>query len=374
MSIRDRFPIFAEKTYINSCSQGALSTDVQDAYAAYLRDWQERGSPWDLWVEKIEAARAAFAGLVNAQTDEIAVTTSVSAAVSAIANGLDFSGARNKIVVTDFAFPTTAQIWHAQEARGAEVVHVHAQNHWISSEAIDAAIDERTLLVSLPHVCYRNGARLDVPTIVESAHRKGARVLVDSYQALGTFPIDVKALKVDFLVGGVLKYLLASAGVAYAYVHQDLIPALNPTVTGWFAQSDIFAMHIDRHDPSPTARRLESGTPPVPNLYAAVAGINLIRSIGLATIEAHLHELTEALKEGILARGFMLVSPAEQDRHGALITVRAQNVAALVDCLAADGIIVSSRDDNLRISPHVYNNLDDVERLLAGLEKHRALL
>lgn len=124
MLIRSRFPIFERKTFINSCSKGALSTDVRDAYHKYLRDWQEKGAPWDLWVGKLEAVRHAFAHLINAQSDEVAITASVSASVNALASGLDFSGERNGVVVDDFAFPTTAQIWHAQAPRGAKVTHV----------------------------------------------------------------------------------------------------------------------------------------------------------------------------------------------------------------------------------------------------------
>src|SRR5690606_20914979 len=146
--------------------------------------------------------------------------TSVSAAVSALASGIDFSGERNKVVMSDFEFPTIGQIWHAQEARGAEVVHVPAAGNTIPLSRFADAIDERTAIVSITHVCFRNGAKLDIPAIVELAHSKGALVLVDSYQALGTMPVDVKKLNVDFLVGGVLKYLLASAGLAYLYVNK----------------------------------------------------------------------------------------------------------------------------------------------------------
>src|SRR5262245_13643042 len=276
MPIRNRFPIFKSKIYLNSCSQGALSDDVKQSYADYLRDWDEKGSPWEYWVERQEAARHAFAGLVNAETSEVAVTTSVSAGVSALASAFDFTGERNKIVVSDFEFPTVAQIWHAQEARGAQVVHVPAAGNTIPLSRFNDAIDEHTAIVSITHVCFRNGSKLDIPAIVELAHRKGALVLLDSYQALGTMPVDVKKLKVDFLVGGVLKYLLASAGLAYLYVRKDLINGLNPTSIGWFSQANIFAMDIYGSTLSPTARRFEAGSPPVPNIYAAVAGIKLV--------------------------------------------------------------------------------------------------
>jgi len=374
MSLRERFPIFQKKTYLNSCSQGALSIDGQLAYAQYLRDWEEQGSPWELWVEKLEATRHAFAGLINAETDAVAVTGSVSHSVSALASALDFSGQRNKIVVSDFEFPTMGQIWHAQTPRGAKIVQVPAAGNSIPLARFADAIDDETLLVSITHVCYRNGVMLDVPAIVELAHRKGAFVLLDAYQTLGTMPIDIKALNVDFLVGGTLKYLLASSGQAYLYVRKELLPTLQPTAAGWFSQANIFAMDHTAHTPSPTARKFEAGSPPVPNLYATLAGLKLVQSLGLARIQQEVRELTGAIKEGAMRRGWNLVSPVDPQKHGALITLRSHKVDLLVRWLAEEGIIVSSRDNNLRISPHFYNNQQDIDRLIDGLTKHRALL
>jgi selenocysteine lyase/cysteine desulfurase len=298
----------------------------------------------------------------------------VSAGVSALASALDFTGERNKVVVSDFEFPTIGQIWHAQERHGAQVVHVPAAGNIIPIERFAEAIDERTKIVSITHVCFRNGSRLDVPAIVELAHAKGALVLLDSYQALGTFPIDVKAFNVDFLTGGTLKYLLASSGLAYLYVRKDLIPGLQPASLGWFSQANIFAMDIYANTPTPTARRFESGSPPVPNIYAGVAGIKLIQSIGLDKIEAHIREMTGAIKEGIMRRGFNLVTPVDPTRHGALITLRSHNVTQLVKRLEEGGIITSCRDNNLRISPHIYNNFTDVNRLMDCLTAHKELL
>src|SRR5438105_11218262 len=160
--IRHRFPIFEHRVYINSCSQGALSNAVRDAYEQYLSDWDEQGAPWEYWVERQEAARASFADLINAAPNEVAVTTSLSAGVASLASGLRFAR-RSKVVLTDWEFPTIGQIWHAQEARGARVAHVkEAADGTLPLEHFDAAIDDDTLLVSITHVCYRNGAMVDV--------------------------------------------------------------------------------------------------------------------------------------------------------------------------------------------------------------------
>jgi selenocysteine lyase/cysteine desulfurase len=374
MALRERFPIFRQKVYLNSCSQGALSTDVQAAYQQYLCDWEAEGSPWERWVALNEAARHAFAGLINAEPGEVAVTTSVSHSISALASAFDFSGERNKVVLSDFEFPTVGQIWHAQARRGASVVHVPAAGNSVPVERFADAIDERTLLVVITHVCYRNGALLDVPAIVEIARRKGALVLLDAYQTLGTMPIDVGQLGVDFLVGGVLKYLLASSGLAYLYVRKPLIAQLQPTMLGWFSQANIFAMDHTANTPAPTAQRFEAGSPPVPNLYAAVAGLKLVQRVGLTRIQQEISTLTAALKAGIMGRGFNLVSPVDPTKHGALITVRSHKVDLLVKWLAEEQIVVSSRDQNLRISPHFYNNLDDIEQILTALTKYKALL
>src|SRR5438034_8637452 len=196
--IRHRFPIFQQQVYINSCSQGALSDAVRAAYEQYLADWDEYGAPWEYWVERQEAARAAFAGLVNGEPDEVAVTTSLSAGVSALASGLRFAR-RSKVVLTDWEFPTIGQIWHAQEARGARVVHVKAaDNGTIPIEHFERAIDDDTLLVSITHVCYRNGAKVDVEAVTRLAHERGALVLLDAYQSIGSLPVDVRELDVDF--------------------------------------------------------------------------------------------------------------------------------------------------------------------------------
>ena len=279
--IRHRFPVFGQRVYINSCSQGALSDSVREAYGRYLADWDEYGAPWEYWVEQLEAVRGTVARLINADEDEVAITTSVSAGVSALASGLRPGEGRDKIVVSDFEFPTIGQIWHAQERRGVRVEHVAAEaDGTIPLERFDAAIDEQTALVAVTHVCFRNGSRLDVEAVARIAHERGALVLVDAYQTVGSLPVDVGALGCDFLAAGVLKYLLGSAGLGFFFCRRALVQEIEPSTTGWFADRDIFEMDIHDYSPAPTARRFEAGTPPVPPIYAAIAGIGSCRRSG----------------------------------------------------------------------------------------------
>jgi len=370
---RSRFPIFERLTYINSCSQGALSDAVRAAYDDYLTGWDERGAPWDYWVERTEAARVTFARLVGGQPDDVAVTTSLSAGVSPLASAIDFS-TRRKIVISDFEFPTIGQIWHAQELRGAQVVHVPADGAEIPLERFDAAIDEQTAVVSIAAVCYRNGSRLPVEEIARIAHERGALVVLDAYQAIGTYPLDVTELGVDVVAAGVLKYLLGSAGLGFMWTRPGLSEELLPTQTGWFADKNIFEMDISDYSPAPTARRFEAGTPPIPPIYAGIAGIELMQEIGVAETREHVTALNEHLIAGVDDLGGTVVTPRDPDKRGALVCIASTDAPGLVAALEQDGIVTSDRDGNLRVSAHAYNTVEDIDAVLAALARHRALL
>ena len=375
-AIRGEFPILAHTTYLNSCSQGALSHRVRRAYEEYLDGWDERGAEWEHWVERAEAARAAFARLLHAVPDEVAVTTSVSQGVSAIVSALPFErGGRTRIVISEHEFPTVGQIAHAQELRGAEVVHVTPEaDGSIPVERFAEAIDERTALVCCTTVSYRTGHRHDVAAIAAIAQERGALVLADSYQAVGAIDLDARALGADFVTGGTVKYLLGSAGLGFLYVRRELLPRLLPTQTGWFADEDIFRMDISDYSPHASARRFDAGTPPVPNIYGGVAGMSLIEEVGPPTIEAHVSALATRLLEGLGELGATVVTPLDPARRGPLVCVRSTDVDALVGELAAVRIVTSSRDDNLRIALHLYNSEGDVDTVLDALRKHRHLL
>ncbi len=374
-SIKDRFPIVNRVAYANSCSQGALSVDVRAAYQRYLSDWDEKGAPWELWVQHAEAVRGRFARVLNAAPEEVAVTTSVSAGVSSLVSGLRFPEGRNKIVISDFEFPTIGQITHAQELVGRKVHHVAAApDVTIPLERLAEEIDEETGLVAITYVSFRTGSKIDVAEVIRLAHDAGALILVDAFQAVGAIPIDVRALGADFVTGGALKYLLGSSGLGFLYCRQDLLADIVPTQTGWFADEDIFKMDIYDYSPSPTARRFESGTPPIPNIYAGVAGMDLMHEIGIAETERHVGRLTALLVEGLDRIGAKMVTPRDPAKRGPMIAVATTDEHAMVGALHEDGILTSPRDGNIRLSFHCYNSEDDIARIVDGLERHSHLL
>ncbi|MFN2467682.1 MAG: aminotransferase class V-fold PLP-dependent enzyme, partial [Gaiellaceae bacterium] len=218
------------------------------------------------------------------------------------------------------------------------------------------------------------GAMVDVEAVVELAHQRGALVLLDAYQTAGSMPLDAKQLDVDFLAAGTLKYLLGSAGLAFFYCRRELWEKARPTATGWFADEDIFAMDIHDYSPSPTARRFQSGTPPVPSIYAGIAGIEVMEEIGIAETREHVNGLNERLIEGVEELGGRVVTPRATERRGALVCIASTDAPALVAALAAARIVTSSRDGNLRVSAHCYNTAEDVEAVLGALARHRELL
>jgi selenocysteine lyase/cysteine desulfurase len=372
-ALRRRFSVLERKTYLNSGSYCALADSVRAAINAYMDDRLAVGANWDVWVMKNEAVRAAMARLLRAAPDEIAVTASASAGLNALASAFDFRAPRNKIVVSDFEFPTNAQIWHAQEPRGARVVHVpRAADGYIPLENFARLIDEETRLVAITQVCFRNGARLDIPGIVALARAKGARVLLDCYQAVGAMTVDVKALDVDFAVGGMLKYLLGTAGIGFLYVRDEFIRSLTPTNSGWFAQEHITAMDITANRPAPSARRFEAGTPAVVNCYAAEAGLNLILEVGTDAIETRVRALTRRCLQGLEEMGWPAVTPAQDTRRGPMVAIPSRDTAELFKRLTDEDIVTSFRDNNIRATVHFYNTEDDIDRFLAAMRAQRA--
>lgn len=369
--IRSRFRIFQRKIYLNSCSQGALSDAAETGLRDFIASWHEHGSPWELWVQHYEAARTAFAQFINASPDEVAIATSVSAGINAIASALNFRG-RKKVVMGEFEFPTMGHVWLGQRSRGADVIFAKADGNSMPAERYEEIVDRHTLIVPLTHVCFKNGFRSHVRAVTEMAHNSGALVMLDDYQDCGTRPVDVKAMNLDFYLTGTLKYLLGPPGLAFMYVRKDLLPSLIPTVTGWFGQANPFAYNPQHFELSPTARRFETGSPSVPNVYGATPGIQLLQEIGISTVASHVKDLTQELLRSARDLGILFKTPS--DSQGPLVVLQSKDSALLVQKLAESGIIASSRHDGLRISFHVYNTGNDVKAVVEVLKKNLDLL
>ncbi len=365
---RGQVPLLERFIPMNHCSQAPLTLRTRAAAEAYLESWDRDGMDWGPWIEEVERARTEFARLINAEPDEVAVTTSVSAATAAIAGALDFTDGRNGVLATRAEFPTVGHVWLAHEKYGARVEWVPVEDGIVPLEAYGPVLGPHVKVVSACHGYYQTGFKQDLAAIAEMAHDAGAYVYADAYQTLGTCPIDVKALGVDFLAGGVLKFLMGTAGIAFLYVRPALIERLETTVTGWFGRADPFAFEVDRLDWAASARRLDTGTPPVLNAWIAREGLSIINEVGPDRIEAWTELLSQRLLSGGADRGLQVLGDV-QGRSKAPTTafVCDGDSHAVEVALRERGVLASARGPAIRLAPHFYSTFDDVDRALDAL-------
>ena len=367
LALRSRFPILREKTYLYNCSQGALSDAAEAGMQAFLNSWRSSPAPWNDWVESYQGMREEFARFINAEPDEVAVVTSASAGINVIANAMDFSE-RPNVVMGEYEFPTMGQIWLAQRPRGADIRFLDAVKGEIPLSAYERAVDRQTAIVPLTQVSFLNGFRSDVAGVTRLAHERGALVFLDGYQDCGTRPVDVKKLDVDFYVTGTLKYLLAPPGLAFLYVRRSLIQGMNPTLTSWMAQRDVFAFDTQTLDPASEARRFEGGSPTMPSIYAARPALQLLSDVGMQNVADQIAHLSRKFLAGLRDLRIACKTPASS--VGPLVVVRSANASELVNNLTAKGVLVSPRLDGVRFSFHVYNHDSDVTKALSALEEN----
>ncbi len=365
---RREFPILATTIHVANCSQSPQSLWVRRAIETYLDNWLTVGMDWDYWIQEVNLAKAEFARLINAEPDEIAVSTSVSEAVASVASALDMSGKRRKIVATEAEFPTVGHVWLAHQKYGCKVEFVPVRNGEVPLDEYARYVDDETLMTSVTHVYYQNGFKQDLAAIVEIAHARGSMVLVDAYQSLGTMPVDVKALGIDVLTSGNLKYLLGIPGIAFLYVRKDLVPRLKPAVTGWFGQENPFAFKVHYLDYASDARRFDTGTPPVMPAFAARAGMEIINAVGPAEIGRRIEALSAHCIDGVRRRGLDLASIPDPRRKGATTSVRVPDPHAMEVALKRRGIIASARGDVIRIAPHFFTRFEDIDSVLDELQ------
>jgi len=364
---RRRIPLLASCIPMNNCSQ-APQTDVTRAAAErYLDSWNRSGMDWDAWMAEVALAKDAFAKLIGAATSDIAVFGSVSAAASAVASALDLESERRRIVVSGMEFPGVAHVWLAQGRRGAHVCQIPVRDDVIEPNDYDSLIDERTALVSACHGWYVNGFVQDVGRIAARARAAGALSFVDAYQTLGAVPVNVRDLGVDFLATGTLKFLMGVSGIAFLYVRPEIVESLHPTATGWFGRADPFAFDARTLDWSPNASRFDAGTPPVVNAYIARAGMEIIDDVSPASLRAWHEVLARRLIDGGRARGLVLHGTDDVSHKTATTAFVVPDSHGIEAAMRARGVLPSARGQVIRLAPHFYTTLDDVDCALDTL-------
>ena len=355
-SYRDRFPILEHTTYLINHSLGAMPVGAEENLRRYAREWRERGvRAWaEGWWDTSMTLGDQLGRIIGAPPGSTVMHQNVAVAQAIVLSCFEFEPPRNRIVYGEGEFPSVRYLYQAQRRRGAEVEIV------TDGDAVLEAIDERTLLVPVSHVLFKTGEIQAADAIVRRAHEVGALVALDAYQSVGSVPLDVSRLGVDFAVGGSVKWLCGGPGAGWLYVRPELAEGLEPTFTGWQAHARPFAFEPE-HDYAAGAARFLTGTPNVPALYAASAGYELVEEVGVERIREHSMRQTALLVELLERAGLEVVSPRDPARRGGTVVVRTPEPEAVYRELDAREIVCDFRPEvGIRLGPHFFNTDEEV--------------
>ena len=363
LKFRDEFPILDRTTYLVSNSLGAMPRAVPERLAEYAERWATEGvRAWaNGWWEMPVTVGDAIAPLLGAHPGEVVMTPNVSLAQAMVISAIDFSAPRDGLVTTALDFPSVRYVYDGLATRlGARIVEVPSEDGLgIETDALLAAIDERTRLVAISHVLFRSAYIVDVAAVCRRAHEVGALVMLDAFHSIGVMPVDVHALGAHFLTGGVLKWLCGGPGGCFLYVSPEVRDRLAPGVTGWQSHARPFAFELE-HEPATGPFRWLTGTPAIPALYAATEGPRLVRAAGIDAIREKSRRQTERLIALAEARGYEVHAPRNAERRGGTVAFSVPHAYEVSQALLARDIIVDYRPEaGIRIAPHFYT--DDAE-------------
>ena len=365
-AIREQFPLLNTCVYLNNNSTGAVPKGAEQVLAHYwdtLRTW--RDGVWESWHDGLQKYTDGLADFIKAQPGSVAIDANLSTLLARVASCFDYRAPRNRVVTTDLEFPTIPFIWNAFRRYGAELDVVGTGGPQVDEDELLRRIDERTLLVCVPHASYSSGATIDLNRLVKHAHSVGAMVIVDAFQSVGIMPLDVTTLNVDFVLGGAHKWM-CGVGNAFLYVRPDLLPGLEPAATGWQAGDRALTFQPSTGWAA-DARRFTGGTPfPLTSLISQV-GLDLISGIGIEAIRAYSLVCTDRIVRRAETAGIPVVSPVPPHRRGGVVCLDIPDGEAVKHRLAERNMICSWRN-YLRIGPHIYNTLDEIDEFMDALE------
>jgi kynureninase len=336
--------------------------------SVYLDRWERYGveNAWEAeWWDLSRKAGDLLGRILGAPAGSVCIQPNASVAISAVASCLDFTGPRRKIVTSSLEFPTMEYILREQERSGARIEVIASEDGVTTPiDRLIEAIDEETVLTAVSHASYRSSFLLDPRPIVERAQEVGSFVLLDVYQTAGVLPLDVAGWGVDFAVGGTIKWLCGGPACGYLFVRPELLPALEPRLTGWIAHTEPFDFAPGRIRYDKGVRRFAQGTPSIPALYSCLPGLEILLEVGAETIALESRRRTQQMVDTALDRDWDLRSPAEPERRGGTVMLGAENPERLADELSLRGVLVDWRPGVVRISPHFFNTDEEVARTL----------
>jgi kynureninase len=370
---RAEFPILDTCTYLVSHSLGAMPTSARASVSEFLDAWDHRGvRAWhEGWWDIGRTTGDLLAPILGVPTGTISMHQNVTVAMGIVASCHRFDARRRKVVLTDLEFPTNIYLFEGCRRYGAEIAMVRSDDGIrVPLDRLLDAIDDETALVPLSLVLFRSGCVQDARAVVEKAHKVGARVALDVYQAAGTLPMSLEQLGVDYAVGGSVKWLCGGPGAGYLYVRPDVAKAVEPVLVGWAAHAEPFKFEAAAIRYADAPERFQSGTPNVPALYAARAGYQIVAEIGVEAIREKSLRLTRTIMDHAVTRGYTLNTPRDDPERGGAVVVDMPDAQAVADELVRRQVIIDYRPGaGIRMSPHFYNTDEEVTRALATLDE-----
>ena len=372
LAYRRHFPILETSTYLISNSLGAMPVETEQDLLEYARSWKTRGvRAWaETWWGMAREVGDSIGAIFGAPPDTVSMHQNVTIAEAVVISAFDWSGPRNGVVYSSMNFPSVRYLYdRLARARGGRITEVPSPDGiGVPTEALLAAIDERTLLVPMSHVLFQSAYIQDAKAICAKAKAVGAHVVLDAYQSVGTIPVDVKELGCAFLIGGTLKWLCGGPGGAFLYVRPDLIDQLAPAFTGWMAHVEPFAFESPPIRYAKGAYRWMNGTPNVPALYACRAGPKIVHEAGAQAIREKSRRQTRRLVEAGQARGWTVRAPLDPDRRGGTVAFDVPHAKSVKFELLRREVIVDYRPGaGIRVSPHFYNSDEECDRAVTEI-------
>lgn len=372
LAFRGEFPILERTTYLVSNSLGAMPRTVPDRLAEYVDEWAELGvRAWSQgwWSMPVDVGNE-IAPLIGAGASEVVMVPNVTIGQATVLSSLDYAPPRDTIVMTALDFPSVRYVYEQLAKRlGARIVVVPSDDGIsIELDRVLEAIDERTRLVAISHVLFRSAFIMDAPAICRHAHEMGALVSLDAFHSVGVMPVDVHTWGVDFLTGGVLKWLCGGPGGCFLYVAPSVRSRLTPALTGWQAHARPFEFE-PQMEYAPSAFRWLTGTPVIPALYAAIEGPRIVRRAGIEQIRAKSIRQTSRLIELADERGYPVTAPRDPERRGGTVAFDVPHGQEVSEALLANDILIDYRPKaGIRIAPHFYTTDAELERAVAMID------
>lgn len=363
LGLRGQFPTLEDCVHLISHRLGCMPRSAPQDLVRFAEVWRDRSiSAWDDWLPEIDRAAARIEKLLSAGAGTVTMNTSVTAAQAVIASCFDFAGERNKIVYSSLQFPSLSYLWKAQERRGAEVHIVESTDGvTVDTEALCAAIDERTALVPIAHTIFGTSYVQDVKAICQRAGSVGAHVVLDCYQSVGAMPVDIVDIGASFACGGFMTFLCGGPGAAWLYVRKDLVEAFEPGITGWMANETPFAFIMPEQAYAESIWRYACGTPDIASLYQSRAGVEMVLGIGATRIRQNSLQKTQLIIDAVDALGFELRSPRAPERRGASVVFHFLGAADISRELNRRKFYCDFRPGlGVCITPHFYNTDDEI--------------